>query len=307
MKSPPILLLGFNRPQKTTRLVNALRVHQPKHVIFNVDGPRVGHPSDEIQVQEVQRCVELIDWPCRVETRFHATNQGLRAAVVSAVSSATSQYGQVIVIEDDTVPGPHLVGYLTAALQHYNDRPEIGHISGYNVVPRSVLKDLPGPSRLSLYPESFAWATWERAWRNYDDSLIWGTTCDLRELAEVTGSITSALRWRINFLDAKSRRIDSWAYRWISSLWSHRMLAVSPNVNLANYGGSDSGTHTRRRPRWQDLPLGNPQEIEDCSSTALHIADIDKWIGRTVFRESLIGLADGLVTSVALEILRRRK
>lgn len=307
MREAPVLLLGFNRPDKTSRLISALRSCAPSHIIFNVDGPRRGIQSDVEAVKAVQSCTSLIDWPCAIETRFHSQNLGLRAAVVDAVSYTTSLHGRVIVIEDDAVPGPDLLTFLNWSLGTYEDREDIGHISGYNVAPHEVQQRQDAVSRLSLYPESFAWATWERAWQHYDDSLKWGCECDLSELAAVVGSMTSALRWRLNFRDAHACRIDSWAYRWIASLWRERMLCISPNVNLTSYAGFDSGTHARRRARWTDLPIGDVGNLHAVGNQIRRDALADKWIGKSVFRESVLGIADGAVTSIALECLRRQR
>lgn len=307
MSEAPVLLLGFNRPHKTERLVSALRSSAPPHVIFNVDGPRKGRDNDVQDVAAVRRCANLIDWPCEVEERFHATNLGLRAAIVDAVTFATERYDRVIVLEDDTVPGPDLIPFLNSSLQQFEGASNVGHISGYNVAPPEVITEKSEYRRLSLYPESFAWATWRRAWQHYDDSLTWGCECDLGELAAVLGSMTRAVRWRLNFRDARAGRIDSWAYRWIASLWREQLLCVSPNVNLASYAGFDSGTHSRRRARWTDLPIEQMGELEEGPTQLMRDSQADRWIGDTVFRETVLGVVDGVFTSTALEVLRLQK
>jgi hypothetical protein len=288
------------------RLIQALRPAEPAHLIVNVDGPRSGNSTDVERVAEVRACVENISWECRVETRFHPDNQGLRKAVCEAVSYATESYGKVIVIEDDAVPGPDFLAFCESMLEHFEDSEDIAHISGYNVVPNSIIGNLAGSSRLSIYPESFAWATWQRAWSNYDESLDWGVNAPLAELAEVTGSTVRALKWRMNFCDAKADRINSWAYRWISSMWSRRQLCISPNMNLVRYAGFDGGTHTRRKARWSDLPIQSLDSLALSEEFGEYSSEIDRWIGRTVFHETFGGLADGLAVSVALEMLKLR-
>lgn len=302
-----MLLMAFNRPEKTARVIQALAFNKPARIIFNVDGPRKGHPTDRAAVEKVRECVNLITWKCDLEERFNDENRGLRRAIVDAVTFTTDRFGKAIIIEDDTIPGPHLLPYLNHMLSILESRADIGHISGYNVAAPDNIRNPNGHSRLSMYPESFAWATWNRAWTTYDDTLEWGVNCPIAELAKVTGGLVSAMRWRINFLDASHGRIDSWAYRWIASLWSNGLRTVCPNVNLASYAGFEVGTHARRKARWVDLDVRDPGSLDGPIDLSSIDEVADSWIGRTVFRETVPGLIDGLATSAALEVLRRRR
>ena len=96
--SAPVLLLGFNRPEKMTQLINAIAHNEPRHVLIAVDGPRESRPNDRDLVQRTQATAALVNWSAKVDTRFRNENLGLRDAVVDAVSWATSEYGRVIVI-----------------------------------------------------------------------------------------------------------------------------------------------------------------------------------------------------------------
>ena len=151
------------------QLIAALSVSKPSQVLIGVDGPRVNNAKDADLVRLTQETAELITWPSTVVTRFRNENLGLRAAVVDAVTWATSEYGKVIVIEDDCIPGPDFVPFSTNMLERFENEPRIGHINGYNLVASENLSSPGSPIRLTRYPESYAWATWERAWKNYDN------------------------------------------------------------------------------------------------------------------------------------------
>ena len=45
------------------------------------------------------------------ETGFRKSNLGLRKAVVDAVNWANSEYGRVIVLEDDVRAGPQMIDF----------------------------------------------------------------------------------------------------------------------------------------------------------------------------------------------------
>jgi hypothetical protein len=259
------------------------------------------------KVRAVRECAALIDWPCKIDVRFHEINMGLRTAVQDAVTYTTETYGQAIILEDDTIPGDDFVPYCRFMLEHFACEDRIAHISGYNVAPVSIIGDVVESSRISIYPESFAWATWQRAWSRYDESLSWGVNAPLSDIRAITGSTVGALKWRLNFHDAHSERINSWAYRWIASMWSNGQTCVSPNRNLVSYTGFTSGTHTKRKPRWVDLPvqrIGDFQAVSDADDVSEHV---DRWLGRSVFGETLPGLVEGVLVSSVLHLLKLRR
>lgn len=270
-----------------------------------VDGPRLSHPADRSLVREVQECAGLVDWTSNVEVLFREHNLGLRAAVSDAVSWAISRHGRAIVLEDDCVPGPSLLPFLQHALVKYAEDNRIAHVNGYNLVPRTAM-ERPGVStRFTRYIESYAWGTWKRAWDSYDDSLDWALNSSLNEIERVVGSRTAALRWRINFRDASTGRIDTWAYRWMASVWSKGWTVLAPNSNLCGYDGHEEGTHTLRGTRWHDLPVETLSSVASCFDEEPQVdQSAEAWTGRTVFNERLGGLAEGIMASAAMELRR---
>jgi hypothetical protein len=303
MESAPVLLLAYNRPEKLSQLIQRIRVLRPSVLLVSVDGPKISKPGDKDLVLATQKIIQSIDWDVKIETRFREENIGLRLAVQDSVNWAISQYGKVIVIEDDAVPGPQLLDFFNFNLQKFADDQKVMHVSGYNVVPPQNLLSETG-SRFSRYPESFAWATWERAWKHYDENLTWGLESSVSDIAKITGSTTSALRWKLNFHDAAAGRIGSWAYRWISSMWSQNGTTVAPNRNLLSYSGFDEGTHTVRSPRWKDLPVENLTFSENDNLTITDL-EADNWTGSSVFRENPWGIIDGVASSIVLEIRKQ--
>jgi hypothetical protein len=194
-------------------------------------------------------------------------------------------------------------------LERFKNEPSIGHINGYNLVASENLLSPGSPIRLTRYPESYAWATWERAWKKYDNDLTWASQCTLQELQKITHSYVGALRWKINFADAKSERIQTWAYRWLASMWRNNLSIIAPAENLVRYDGHEDGTHTRRKARWTELPI-TKQGLSDQHESLdfpFHDEKADQWIAQQVFRENALGIIEGLAASVAMELLKRRQ
>lgn len=297
----PVLVVGFNRPKHLKTLLESIALSPPRILLIALDGPRAGNALDQILVRECQEVIEQIPIKSKIELRIRSNNLGLKDSIVDAVNWACGKYGRVIVLEDDVQVGPNLFRFLNYCLNCFEGIDEIAHINGYNLVPQSALTHPTDIFRTSRFIESYAWATWDRAWKTYDDSLSWGSNVSLQELANFTGGYVSAIKWKMNFADALSGRIDTWAYRWMASIWSQRKLIVSPNSNLINYLGQTSGTHTTLKYRWQELPIS----MHSLDFTSMNLPSeidkaADKWLSREVFDESLWGILKGLAISNVL-------
>lgn len=307
MRDTPVVVIAYNRPDKVRRLISRLNESKPTNIIFAVDGPKVGKPTDAAKVAEVQSLVNNFTWTDNVETRFRPSNLGLRAAVTDVVSHAVSQYGQAIILEEDTLPGKNWFPYAQEMLNRYRSDTSIEHISGYNLVPDKFQTNIGQGSRLSRYPESIAWATWDRAWEKFDGSLEWALNASTGELAKIVGSTSGALRWKQNFADAEAGRISTWAYRWIASMWSRGSFVLSPNQNLVTYAGYDEGTNSFMKAPWSELDLFEGSLDVSTSGVPKFDAVADKWVGKTVFSETPFGVCRGVAISAALELRKLKR
>lgn len=307
MSDTPVVVIAYNRPDKVRRLISRLETLKPQKIIFAVDGPKVGKPADAAKVAEVQSLVERFTWTDKVETKFRPTNLGLRAAVTDVVSHAVSQHGQAIILEEDTLPGKNWFPYAQEMLTRYRAESSIEHISGYNLVPDKFQTQPGQGSRLSRYPESIAWATWDRAWEKFDGSLDWALNASTAEMAQIVGSKSGALRWKQNFADAEAGRISTWAYRWIASMWSRGSFVLSPNQNLVTYAGYDEGTNSFMKAPWSELPLYEGPLENSLAGQPLLDSRADKWVGEKVFAETPFGVTRGVAISAALEIRKRER
>lgn len=289
MKTVPVLITAYNRPEKVIDLLDSLRQSKPELIYFSVDGPKKHKKSDPLKTQQVADAVSVIDWECDIRMRVRTSNLGIRKAIPDGVNWVLSENDCVIVLEEDVVVGSQAIEFAKSMLSKFENSAEIGHISLYNVVPKSQLDSPANEVRLSIYPESVAWATWKRAWASYDDQITWGSSVKLRELRDITGDAFGAIQWKLNFLDAKAGRVSTWAYRWISSLWSKKLLTISPNQNLVSYMGADEGSHTFSRLPWQEIPI-SPSNFHDIGLDLALDKKADFWLSRNVFKETLRGV-----------------
>ena len=302
MKKTPLVLLGYNRPEKFSKLLDSLKSSRPDSLIVVIDGPKENNDQDVTKVLETQYVAQSISWTDDVEFMFRPTNLGLRKSVEDAVTYATEKYGRAIMLEDDARPGPAWIPYASMMLDTFEDAEKIQHVSGYDLVPPAFLSSPGRGSRLSRYPESYAWATWQSAWEKYDPQLEWALNASVGDLERIVGSKMSALRWKQNFLDAHAGRISTWAYRWLATMWSQDAYMLTPNANLVTYDGYTDGTHTFLKPGWREL------ERFDSDYKTLFVAKpeldfaADQWAARHVYSETAYGVSRGVAISAVLEL-----
>ena len=241
----PVLLLGFNRPEKVAPVLAPLRAIGTRQLFVSVDGPRNSNPSDAAECAATRAAFDQwIDWPCELHRQYHDVNLGCRTAVSRAVTWALSQVEECLVVEDDCVLEPGFFSLAAELLARHREDEKIMHIGAANF--QSGIRRGRGDYYASKYAHCWGWATWRRAWQKYEDNL--------EALAEVVApSFAKSLHasedeiayWQIIYERCKRGEVDSWAYRWLFSCWKQGGVALIPNVNLVtNLGFHGNGTHT---------------------------------------------------------------
>lgn len=297
----PILILAFNRPAHVKNLIDSLRPQSPEKILVGIDGPRLGNLDDVQKIREVLNEVRKIDWTDDVEILKRDKNLGLRFAVAEAVTWAIDKYGEVIVVEDDVEVGPEFLSFMNHMLEEYKNDLTIGHISGYTIVPQKVLQTPHETTRLSLIPVSYAWATWKRAWKLYDPELNWASAESVLDLRLRLNSLVAAIIWKINFFDASKENINTWAYRWLATLWENNLLCIEPNRNLVAYKGHSGGTHTRSKVSIPERPI---ERLPKNNSKPEYDPLADQWLLKKTFRGTPVGLVRRFLESFVLGVLR---
>jgi len=243
--SPAVLVLGFNRPDKTRLVLDAVREAVPSKVFFAVDGPRKERAGESARVLEVQSLAASIDWDCELRTLFRSANLGCRAAVSSAISWFFEEVEEGIVLEDDCVPHASFFPFAGELLQRYRHDERVMMISGDNF--QFGRQRTPYSYYFSRYSHIWGWATWNRAWRLYGDGMSeWPELRDGGWLGDLFPENTKAATfWARIFEDTYCNRNDSWGYRWTFCCLANSGLTILPAVNLvSNIGFDMDATHT---------------------------------------------------------------
>lgn len=247
MFQTPVLLITFNRPNHTRFVLEAIRKKQPRFLFVFQDGARTDNKDDLSKCTAVRDLIdELVDWDCELKKYYSDINLGCGPGPASGISWFFDQVEQGIIIEDDAVPGYDFFEYAEELLNRYKDKEEIRAISSMKVDIRMYGK---ASYYFSMMNRTLcAWATWKRAWVDFD--------LDLRSLSktELYGAlnkygVTFREReyWYERLLEIQKDglRNSSWDQQFWISIWLKSGKGICPNVNLSsNVGFDQEATHT---------------------------------------------------------------
>jgi len=252
----PVLLIAFNRPESTARVLRVLAEVRPEKLYVACDGPRQDRPDDTPRCELVRALVAEPDWPCHVVTLFQPANLGCRAGPLAALDWFFKQEEEGIVLEDDIVADPSFFPFCQELLERYRNDERVGVIAANNFQRRPP-RD--GSSyRFSIYSHCWGWASWRRAWQCNDQQLNGWPTFRDSEWLEQLGGKPLARRWTPWLDQLAVEQSDIWDMAWQLSCWQQGFLTVIPAVELVeNIGFGVDATHTLD----ERSPLGPPGSL----------------------------------------------
>lgn len=244
MFETPILFIVFNRPDVTLRVFKEIKKQKPKHLFVAADGPRPGIEDDIDKCIKVREIVlKEIDWECEVKTLFRNENLGCGKAVSEAIDWFFQNVEKGIILEDDCLPNKSFFYFCENLLDHYKENDEIFAISGVNFQDKTIGK---ASYFFSKYLYVWGWATWRRAWENYDFYLSGLENFKKEEKIKGIDKRENFRKyWYSIFKRVSNREIDTWDYQLVFSSWNSNGLTIVPNKNLvSNIGFGKEATHT---------------------------------------------------------------
>lgn len=284
----PILFLVFNRPDVTRRVFEVIRKARPSKLYIASDGPRKDKAGEAECCAAVQEIVSQVDWPCEVSKLIRQENLGCKIAVSSAIDWFFSCEPEGIILEDDCLPGPSFFQFCDELLERYRNDERIGMISGTNFQGGTRRGD--GDYYFSRFCHIWGWASWARAWKNYDvDASKWPQLKNQDWLGTLGFTGVEKDYWLKAFNRVHAKEQDTWDYQWVMACWFSEMLSVMPNVNLiANIGFGDQATHTvgksinaNMKTKEINFPLRHPALLEINR-------DADQYSSKNLFTNSIV-------------------
>lgn len=261
MYQTPILLVVFNRPDTTARVFEAIRKIKPAKLYIAADGPRLNKEGEAKLCEETRKITENIDWQCEVYRKYSDQNLGCKNGVSSAISWFFENVEEGIILEDDCLPDQSFFYFCQELLAKYRNTDKVKMISGNNFQFGKKYGD--ASYYFSNFPHIWGWATWRRAWREYDIEMK--TYPDFKKnnrIAEIFKNKKIQKYWLNLFDKLYDNKIDTWDGQWVYSVYYKGGVVILPNVNLiSNIGFGKNATHTKADDIFSEIQTDSIQTI----------------------------------------------
>ncbi len=214
--------------------------------------------------------LDRVDWECEVQTCFSETNLGCGKRIATGLDWVFAQAQEAIILEDDCVPDPTFFPFCEQLLSRFRDDERVWMIGGSN-----VMEPDPFPKSSYCYSRGYqiwGWATWARAWRDYDFEMkAWPQLRETDWLSQHVRSPAGADLAQLLLDGTYDGRIRQWDFQWVLAGWIKEAVSVVPSVNLVtNVGYGESATHLKDSShplaqlpvRPMSFPLRHPPEVE---------------------------------------------
>ncbi len=237
---PPVLLVGWCRPQFSRQVLSRIRAAAPRRLYLGVDG--INDEARRREWEEVRSLSQEVDWDCEVKCRYLESNERPFRALGGAMDWFFQNEEEGIILEDDCLPDPTFFEYCRQALEHYRHESKVMLVSGCNLCCEMLPE---AKTRFCTHPSPWGWASWRRAWQVHDSTergpvKDWGDPA----LAEWLGPVGLRL-WEYRQKASVKGWVDSWDFSWQLDIIRHHGLCLHPAVNMIrNLGCGEDSTHT---------------------------------------------------------------
>ena len=272
MLNTPVLLICFNRVDHASQVLAKIVEAKPKDLYVFRDHWREDRPGEQEKCEEVRALIEeigLMNKDITLHTLYPDHNLGCGPGPMTALNWFFSENEMGIIFEDDAVPHPDFFGYCEELLEKYKDDESVRAIGSMHLDDRTYGD---GSYYFSMMNRTFcAWATWARAWKDFD---LYHRNVTRKQFDRVLKDYGCALRMREYWCDRLAEvqkdayHNSSWDQQFWMSIWLHHGKGIMPNVNLSsNIGfdatathGSDPNSAGANRETFPILPLKHPTD-----------------------------------------------
>lgn len=257
----PILLFVYNRPWHTRQTIKALQLNElarESELYVYSDGPK---NRKAIQlVDKVRNYLKYLDGFKAVHIIKRNENWGLSKSIITGVTDIVSQYGKVIVLEDDLLLSPYFLRFMNEGLEHYKNDERIISLHGYIFPIKSQM-----PETFFLRgADCWGWGTWKRGWDEFEKNGQ--KLLDKLEEEKLTKEFDydGSYPYSQILRDQIRGKNDSWAIRWYASAYLKNRLTLYPGESLVkNVGLDGSGRHCNVNDSFDGSICNKPISIKN--------------------------------------------
>lgn len=243
----PILLISFNRPERTLMVFNRIREVKPKKLYLAFDGPRHDKKGEYEKCMECRKIIEMVDWECDLHKLIREKNVGCGYGPYSAISWAFETTESLIVLEDDCFPSKSFFSFCDELLDRYADDKRIWIIGGLSIHARSSFFGK-YDYLFSHHAHTWGWATWKNRWEQFDmfvkdvpEFLEQGGAYNVFDYKPYVKRFNKKIKSVYQNIECEVKH--SWDTQWDYVRVKNGGLGIVPRLNLIQNMGADNGTH----------------------------------------------------------------
>jgi len=247
-KLSPIVLFVYNRLEHTKQTLEALAhntiAKESELFIYSDGGKDDASWQDVFRVREYLQDVSGFKEVTIIERE---KNIGLAENILEGVTTIVNRFGKVIVLEDDIVTSPVFLEYMNKALDFYEEKRKVWHVSGWNY-----------PIEVDREQDTFAWrmmncwgwATWADRWKFYK-----------KDPQELIQSFSFYEKYKFDLdgvggfwsqvVKNDAGLMNTWAIFWYATIFQNDGVCINPKKSFVeNIGFDGSGTNTGFRDNY---------------------------------------------------------
>lgn len=260
----PILLITFNRPEHTRKVLTEILKQEPLELYVCQDGAREGNENDRIKCQGVRDVIKELTSSYAVahkEFTFHTLyqkeNHGCGPGPATGITWFFEHVEKGIIIEDDCILSAAGFRFYEELLEQYKDDDRISAITATNL-------HLKWRSKRSSYLFSTVgsgtlgcWASWARAWKKFDYYIKAWQQPEMREQLRKNFEREEYYEYYAGIFDSCSEpQNHMWDYQWFFAKMLANTYTIVASLNqVSNIGFDSEGTHTQETCRLANFPL----------------------------------------------------
>ena len=241
----PVLVVAFKRPHDLRRCLARLADIGVRVLYVAVDGPR--NDEERLASNEIKAILAEYSGTFCLSSRIAEYNHGCHVWVSSSITWFFQNVEFGLIVEEDILVDSRFYAWCKELAGRLRNDARVMHINAF--FPQSIAVQA-RKAHYSKFTSPWGWATWRRAWLQYDDDMskffeqsFPARVQTLYELLDCGWRI--AFHYTLALQMVRQNKLSSWAHRWALTIWQQNGLVISPGINLSeNIGVGVGATHT---------------------------------------------------------------
>lgn len=243
----PIILFTHIRLNKLKKCIASLKKNKlskySKIYIFS-DGPKNNYEIKKVKL--VRGYIKKIQGFKKKKIFYRKSNYGLAKNIISGVTEILKKEKKAIILEDDLVFSKNFLLFMNNALNFYEKKEKVFHISGWNYNLDLKIKE---DSFFTRGMNCWGWATWKNRWKYFEkkpSKILSNWNKEKIKMFNFDNSYNFFSQIERN----QNKTLNSWAIFWYATIFIKNKLCLNPKISLTqNIGIGKNSTNTSKVSR----------------------------------------------------------